>query len=566
MELRKRAIVFLAVCTLANLSCPALQATHIRGGYITATLIDNNNLTYRITLSSLTDTGSTVLFGGGQMDFGDGSEPVMFEAGNPDYFELLDPQVALCVFETVHSFPGPGEYTIGYREFNRNASIANMDNSVNTSFYVETTIVIDPYMGPNSSARILNYFPFNNKLNAPYVFPVMARDPDGDSISIEPTIPLMDLDEPVRNYFVPSNFEGNRIISQMQLHVPANDIVWANPLEEDEYNFAVKILEWRFSQSVNSWINVGHTVFDFQIIIQELTDQKPVIRNFGDTAILASQPFNSSFTILDDAADTLKIIISDNLPGMHEFQTDFDQELYYATPFTGNFSINNPETLLRPDPYKIVISVNPKGYSSTALQESVFIWVSDKTGIPPAPAGLKMDLAFRDRIMISWEDQSENEAGFTVERADSFFPDFIRIAALPENATGYSDGNVIPNRDYYYRVRAIGTGGSSYSEILEVREMDIITGSDDPNMEEDFLFYPNPAKDHLEVRFNDPARLPVSLQIIDLKGKSMFSLRSHEYSRVETTITIPVMDLSSGIYFLILDYDGFRSVRKFLKL
>jgi hypothetical protein len=392
----------------------------------------------------------------------------------------------------------------------------------------------------------------------------MAEDPDGDSISIEATVPMQDKGVPVSNYFDPSNFEGNRIISQMQLHVPANDIVWANPLEEDEYNFAVKILEWRFSQSENSWINVGHTVFDFQIIIQERTDNTPVVRDFGDTAILASQPFQQTFTILDDASDTLKIRISENLPSMVELQTDFDQELYYATPFTGNFSINDPEPLLRQDPYKIALSVNPKEYSSTALQESAFIWVTDKTGIPPAPDGLKTDLAFRNMVIISWEDNSENEAGFVVERADSFFPDFIRIAALPENTTGYSDGNVIPNRNYYYRVKAIGTGGSSYSGILEVSEMDIITAMNEQSTGEEILLYPNPAYDHLVINFKNPLKLPSCLEVLDMTGKSKYHLNMDE-APGDLSIFLPVFNLSSGIYFLVFEYDGFRSVRKFVK-
>jgi hypothetical protein len=100
-----------------------LLATHIIGGFISATLTNNNTLTYRIALNSFFDAGSTVLFGGGLKDFGDGSNPAPFESGNPDFSKLLDEVVAMDIFEVDHSFPGPGAYTIGYREFNRIAAL-----------------------------------------------------------------------------------------------------------------------------------------------------------------------------------------------------------------------------------------------------------------------------------------------------------------------------------------------------------------------------------------------------------------------------------------------------------
>jgi hypothetical protein len=41
--------------------------------------------------------------------------------------------------------------------------------------------------------------------------------------------------------------------------------------------------------------------------------------------------------------------------------------------------------------------------------------------------------------------------------------------------------------------------------------------------------------------------------------------RIPEQSGRDMTIIIPTIDLSAGIYFLILDFDGFRTVRKFVK-
>jgi hypothetical protein len=187
-----------------------------------------------------------------------------------------------------------------------------MDNSVNTPFYIETQIVIDPYLGSNSSARILNYFPFKNKVNHPYFFPINVIDPDGDSINVESAVPLQDKGTPVNNYYVPANFDSNKILSQLQLHVPSNEIIWANPLEEDEYNFAIKILEWRFSPLEKVWDKMGYALFDFQLIISDRSDQAPYVVNLTDSAILNTQSFQESITIVDDAEDSVKVWVSDD--------------------------------------------------------------------------------------------------------------------------------------------------------------------------------------------------------------------------------------------------------------
>ncbi|MFT7161982.1 MAG: hypothetical protein ACI9GZ_003169 [Bacteroidia bacterium] len=48
-------------------------ASHTKGGYITAERVSNNGLTYKIRIITLTDNGSSVEGGGGEIDFGDGT-------------------------------------------------------------------------------------------------------------------------------------------------------------------------------------------------------------------------------------------------------------------------------------------------------------------------------------------------------------------------------------------------------------------------------------------------------------------------------------------------------------
>ena len=92
-------------------------------------------------------------------------------------------------FVIEHTYQGPGVYTIRFQEFNRNDRTLNMDNSVDTPFYVETQITIDPFIGVNNSP-VLTIPPVDNgAINSRYIHNPGAYDPDGDSLAYEMDIP-----------------------------------------------------------------------------------------------------------------------------------------------------------------------------------------------------------------------------------------------------------------------------------------------------------------------------------------------------------------------------------------
>jgi hypothetical protein len=162
------------------------EATHIRAGEVTATLISCQNYTYRFTITGYTDLGSDVKFGGGEINFGDGVIET-FETDKPDYEEDLGDLRAIVIFYKEHTFPGPGIYKVSFREFNRNEGIVNMDNSVQTPFYVETEIKIDPFFGCNNTPVLLNPPIDDACVGVTYLHNAGAIDVDGDSLSYEIT-------------------------------------------------------------------------------------------------------------------------------------------------------------------------------------------------------------------------------------------------------------------------------------------------------------------------------------------------------------------------------------------
>ena len=79
---------------------------------------------------------------------------------------------------------------------------------------------------------------------------------------------------------------------------------------------------------------------------------------------------------------------------------------------------------------------------------------------PVAPANLQAVVGAGGRVNLNWTDQSANELGFAIERSSGGQP-YVLLDSVGVNLTGYSDGKVVPNTSYSYRVRAYNPGGSS---------------------------------------------------------------------------------------------------------
>jgi len=162
---------------------------------------------YRITITVFTDVGSPVLFGGEEdvLSFGDGTLVLVPETPNSSRFDL-GPNVGMTCYSIVHTYPGPGQYTISYPEPNRNAGIINMNNSVTTPFYVETTFSLDTFLGMFITPDFLIDPFFSAKLGSDLSLSVGAFSQEEDFVILyELTTPNLAM-----NYRLPENFNINQ--------------------------------------------------------------------------------------------------------------------------------------------------------------------------------------------------------------------------------------------------------------------------------------------------------------------------------------------------------------------
>lgn len=105
------------------------------------------------------------------------------------------------------------------------------------------------------------------------------------------------------------------------------------------------------------------------------------------------------------------------------------------------------------------------GFSSeqtvdTYIDEIEYDWQSP----PSAPSNLSATQGTEDQIDLSWTDNSSNEDGFYVYRAQSTGSsksDYSQVADLAANTTAYTDGSLEDGEKYFYRVSSYNAAGES---------------------------------------------------------------------------------------------------------
>ena len=86
--------------------------------------------------------------------------------------------------------------------------------------------------------------------------------------------------------------------------------------------------------------------------------------------------------------------------------------------------------------------------------------------VPNAPSNLRAQSSGSGRILLGWDDNSNNESGFIVERKMTAGATWTAIAETGFSVAIYLDTGVTDGVSYDYRVRAYGVPGSSaYSNV-----------------------------------------------------------------------------------------------------
>ncbi|HEU4872749.1 MAG TPA: hypothetical protein VFT44_06600, partial [Pyrinomonadaceae bacterium] len=120
--------------------------------------------------------------------------------------------------------------------------------------------------------------------------------------------------------------------------------------------------------------------------------------------------------------------------------------------------------------YTITVQVND---NDTGITLATIPVVVSPPPPPAAPSDLRVDFIAANRIQIVWNDNSNNEDGFIIEScAQRGCNNFIEIGRVFPGIRHFVHGNLFPNTQYYYRVKAFNAGGTSaHTDVVSAKTL-----------------------------------------------------------------------------------------------
>lgn len=432
-------------------------ATHQRAAEITYRHL--YELTYEFTITMYTKTSSpaddsrvvmAVSWGDGT---GDEIDRVYF-----DPIPNVD-DISLNIYKGTHTFPGPARYTVSVEDPNRNFGVLNIPNSVNVPMYVETEILINPFLGYNSSVELLNPPIDQGCVGKTFIHNPAAYDSDGDSLSYKLVICKGAGGYDIPGYSIPIATEYFKIDSI------TGDLIWETPALQGEYNVAFVVEEWRYG------VNISKVRRDMQINIVACDHDPPVIETIDDTCVIAGDFLQFDVLAFDPDQTNVELTAFGG-----PFELSQNPAYIDPDPASGNDSVvttfNWPTlcTHVRLEPYTAVFKARDNGFPVNLVDfKTVFIKV-----IAPAPENL-VAIPLGTGINLSWEKSTcSNAIGYKIYRKSGpsgwepdfcetgvpYYTGFSLIAEVDDiNILNYRDDNngsgLVHGIDYCYRVTAV---------------------------------------------------------------------------------------------------------------
>ena len=461
------------------------SASHIRGGYISAKRIQGYR--YEFILTIFRDSNSPIFDSINKLypDAG-----ISAELSSPVYASQLipDKETEILYYRYEYTYSAPGVYTAYHYQLFRNLGILNMDFSGSTTFYVETKVIIDPFLAPDQSPVVTKAAVDIASIGSVYRYNPGAFDPDGDSISYQlvPSrqfVPSQGSGYPanVPNYRDPAVRAGGLDSSGLtaaflNLNEKTGDLTWNVPRLAGEYNTAMKIIQWRkLRENRPRRDSIGFVLLDIQIIVKDANNRPPQLLLPRDTCIVAGAFLERTIRASDpDLNDAVKLSLIGELT---EFPAPDDRAAFQQTPgssspFKGTFTWQSSCRHVRKQPYYAVFQAEDNGNSGRSFPlVDVKTWSIKVVG--PAPVLRSVKQKGEDSLRISWLPYSCSNASkiwiyrkidSTEIQPDTCLPGmpagngFIKIAEVAASDTAFTDGNngngLLKGPAYCYRLVA----------------------------------------------------------------------------------------------------------------
>ena len=219
-------------------------------------------------------------------------------------------------------------------------------------------------------------------------------------------------------------------------------------------------------------------------------------------------------------------------------------------------------------------AVNAAGTSSRSNTASATTQQTS-TEVFPAPSDLTARWASGSQINLIWKDNSTDEEGFVLERANK--PDFtgkLEYINIGRQITSYQDqirNTKKGGGEFYYRIKAVkGSVSSDYSNTASPNTTSTSTTArvmktPDVYLQESFVVYPNPFSENATIKFELPEGGNYSLSLYDSKGVLISLLKQGQVEAgAQQTYELEGTQLSNGLYMILLQSSEGKQTIKLL--
>ena len=137
----------------------------------------------------------------------------------------------------------------------------------------------------------------------------------------------------------------------------------------------------------------------------------------------------------------------------------------FAHPLYDSGQAGGRDTIGSSVKFQVPTIANGRVYVANAGSLTIFGLFGSSSTAPAAPTGLATAVKSSSQVILSWQDHSNNETGFKLERSTDGV-NFTQVAVLPANQSTYTDAGLASGTKYSYRLRATnGAGDSAYTNI-----------------------------------------------------------------------------------------------------
>ncbi|MBN1951389.1 MAG: T9SS type A sorting domain-containing protein [Bacteroidales bacterium] len=168
-----------------------------------------------------------------------------------------------------------------------------------------------------------------------------------------------------------------------------------------------------------------------------------------------------------------------------------------------------------------------------------------------------------DYIELAWEDVTDDETHFLLERKIGEDGTYTQVAEIAPDETSYSDP--ISTIDLYtYRLRSCNDKDTSlYTTPVSI---DLLVGLDSRiGGNPEIRVAPNPFHDELSVSLRTEVKEGLTLTLSDITGRTLATLYQGELPAGEHKLAWALGSVPEGIYYLTIETDNNKYLKKLIK-